>query len=227
MKHIRPTPLGALARGLVAGAVGSAVQDLFLRASHKIAPATPEGVFSPPERDQIEENATQTVARRFVQLFMQRPLSADGKAKGATIVHYAFGAALGGVYGLLRETAPALRRPVGVIAYGFGAWMVGDNLVIPAFRLGAWPNAYPLKTHAYALGAHMVFGVATAAAYEAMRPRSIATAAAALWALRANVAIAPRLPAAAWPAARAVIGTAAKVRARSPIATVAEAARAA
>lgn len=226
VKHIRPTPLGALVRGLCAGAVGSAAQDLFFRATARIAPATPKDVFSPPERDQLEENATETVARRFVQQFMQRPLSAEGKAKGATIVHYAFGASLGGVYGLLRETVPALRRPAGVMGYGFGAWMFGDNVVIPAFRLGASPTAYPLKNHAYALAAHFVFGAAVAAAYEAMRPRSIATAASALWAVRANLALAPLLPASARSVTRAVIGSAAKVRARHPLVAIAEAARA-
>ncbi|MFT3775229.1 MAG: hypothetical protein QM820_58520 [Minicystis sp.] len=225
MKHTRPTPLGALARGLAAGAVGSAVQDLFFRATHSIAPRTPKNVFSPPERDQIEETATQTIARRAVQYLLQRSLSPEGKARGATIVHYAFGASLGGAYGLLRESLPATRTPAGVLAYSVGAWVVGDDLVIPLFRLGAWPNAYPLKTHAYAIAAHVVFGAATAATYEALRPRSIAAAAAALWAVRANVALL-RLPSSARPIARALVGSAAKVRAVQPIATIAEAARA-
>lgn len=226
-KHIRPTPLGALVRGLAAGAVGAGVQDLFFKATKKVAPETPKDVFSPPERDQIEETATHTIARRFVQQLMQRELSAEGKHKGATIVHYAFGAALGGAYGLLRETVPAMRKPAGVLGYGFGAWMIGDNIVIPAFRLGAPPTAYPLKVHAYALAAHLVFGVAVAAAYEAMRPRSLAAVASALWAVRANVALVQRLPAAVRPAARAVIGSAAKARARQPFTAAVEAARSA
>lgn len=225
MKHARPTPLGALVRGLVAGALGSAAQDLFFKATAKLAPATPKGAFAPPEREQRDENATETVARRFVELLMQRPLSAEGKAKGATIVHYAFGAGFGGVYGLLRETVPAMRRPAGVLGYSVGAWIAGDDLVLPLFRLAAWPGAYPLKTHAYAVAAHLVFGAAVATAYEAMRPRSLATAAAALWALRTNAAWALRLPAAARPVARAVISSAAKVRARMPLSVAAEAAR--
>jgi hypothetical protein len=158
--------------------------------------------------------------------FMKRPLSAEGKARGARIVHYAFGAALGGAYGLLRETTPAMRRPAGVLGYGVGAWVVGDDLVIPLFRLGAWPNAYPLKTHAYAVAAHLVFGAAVAAAYEAMRPRSLATAAAALWALRTNAALALRLPAAVRPVARALVSSAAELRAKQPFAIVGDAARA-
>jgi hypothetical protein len=174
MKHVHPTPLGALARGLAAGAAGSAVQNLFFQATRTIAPGTPRGVFAPPEPEQLEESETQTIARRFVEGFMHRPLSPAGEARGATVVHYAFGAALGGAYGLLRETVPAVRRPAGVVAFSLGAWMVGDDLIVPAFRLGAWPRAYPLKTHAYAIAAHLVFGAAVAFAYEAMRPRSFA-----------------------------------------------------
>jgi hypothetical protein len=226
-RHIRPSPIGALARGLVAGALGSAAQDLFFRLTRKIEPARLEGAFAPPERDQIEENATETVARRVMEGLLQRPLSPAGKARGAIVVHYAFGAALGGMYGLLRETTPALRTPLGTLAYGFGAWMVGDNLVIPTFRLGGWPQAYPLKTHAYALGAHLVYSVAVAASYEALRPRSLAAAAATLWAVRAQVAAMGWLPARARPLARAVIGSAARVRAAEPLTTLAEVARAA
>lgn len=222
MRHMHPTPLGALVRGLAAGVVGSAAQDLFFRATRKIAPHTPREAFSPPEREQIEETATQTVARRVSTHLLQRPLAPDEKPRAATAVHYAFGAALGGIYGLLRETTPAMRGAPGALAYGFGAWMVGDNLVLPAFRLGAWPNAYPLKTHAYALGAHLVFGAAVSAAYAAMRPRSVSTAAAVLWAARADVAVTRRLPAAVRPAARAIIRAAAKARAANGTSTVAQ-----
>jgi uncharacterized membrane protein YagU involved in acid resistance len=226
MKHVRPTPLGALARGLAAGAVGSAVQDLFFKATRRITPPTPQDVFSPPDPEQRDESALQTVARRFVTCLMRRPLSPEGKAKGGVVVHYAFGAAFGGVYGLLRETVPAMRRPAGVIAFGVGAWVVGDDLILPAFRLAAGPAAYPLKTHAYAIAAHLVFGAAVAAAYEAMRPRSIATVAATLWAAQTNLALARRLPAIARPVVRAILGSAAKVRAVHPLRVLRDAAAA-
>ncbi len=173
MKHARPTLLGAFARGLAAGVAGAAAQDVFFRITRKIAPPTPKDVFSPPEPEQREETATQTVARRVAAYFLHRSLSPAAKARGAILVHYAFGAALGGAYGLLRETAPALRRPAGVIAFGIGAWVTGDDLILPAFRLAAGPAAYPLKTHAYAIVAHLVFSAAVAAAYGALRPRSI------------------------------------------------------
>ncbi|APR85127.1 Hypothetical protein A7982_10476 [Minicystis rosea] len=227
MRHVRPTPLGAVVRGLAAGAVGSAAQDLFFRATAAITPETPQSAFSPPEAEQREETATQTVARRTVECMMQRHLAPESREASGVVVHYAFGAALGAAYGLLRESAPVLRGPLGAAAYGLGAWVVGDDIVLPAFRLSAGPTAYPLKTHAYAIAAHLVFGAAVAAAYEAMRPRSLATAAAMLWAVRAKVALEPKLPAKARPFAGALVESLAKMRAARPLATIADAARAA
>ena len=77
------------------------------------------------------------------------------------------------------------------------------------------------------LGAHFVYGAAVWAVYEALRPRSLAAAAAALWAFELDASIEPRLPRRARPILRAAIATAAKVRARRPIAIAAEALRAA
>lgn len=192
----RMTPLGAVVRGVVAGAVGSAVQTLFARATSRIAPSSPEGVFQPPEEEQQREQATQTVARRFVEDLVQRGPLRD-KERGGAIVHEAFGAAWGGVYGLIRGSYAPVGTPLGVAAFSTLVWVVGDNLTLPVFRLAAWPRAYPLRTHAYAWAAHLVYGAAVAAAFEAQRRSTWAPVAAvvsARWATR-------RLPAAVRPAA--------------------------
>lgn len=204
----RMTPLGALARGVVAGAVGSAVQTLFFRATRRITPSSPEGVFQPPEEEQREEQATQTVARRFVEDFVQRGPLRD-KERGGKIVHEAFGAAWGGVYGLIRGSYPAASTPLGVAAFSTLVWVVSDNVILPVFRLAAWPQAYPLRTHAYAWVAHLVYGAAVAAAFEAQRRSTWAPVAAvvsARWATR-------RLPAPVRPAAARVLVLARRARA--------------
>ena len=163
------TPLGALARGLVAGAVGSFVQNRFFRATAGIAPATPPDAFEPPEREQRDETATQTVARRSVEDLMQRgPLSPEQKERAGRLVHYAFGAAWGGVYGLARESVPALGSPIGASVYGTVVMLASDGVILPAFRLSARPAAYPARTHAYAWVAHLVYGLAVYGAYDAL-----------------------------------------------------------
>jgi hypothetical protein len=47
--------------------------------------------------------------------------------------------------------------------------MASDNLLLPAFRVTAWPQHYTLKEHHYAARAHLVYGLSTAAAYALLR----------------------------------------------------------
>ena len=48
-------------------------------------------------------------------------------------------------------------------------WAVSDNVILPTFRLGAWPQRYPIKVHAYAWSAHVVYGVAVCSVYRLLR----------------------------------------------------------
>lgn len=220
----RTSPLGALARGLAAGAVGSAGQSLFFKLTASFEPKRSAGDFTPPEPAQRDERTTETMARRFVEGMMERgPLSEADKARGGKVAHYALGAAFGAAWALARESFPALNGTLGVAGFGTVTWMLGDNILVPAFRLGAGPEAYSLPEHAYALGAHLAFAAAACSAYEAMRPRSIALAGAALWAARLDAQILPHLPAKARPLGRALVGAAARIRAEHPLATTAEA----
>jgi hypothetical protein len=203
------SPLGALLSGLVAGAIGSLAQSLFLSATKKLAPANPEHAFAAPEPQQREETPTQTVARRFVEGFMARPIA--HKELGGQLIHYGFGAAWGGVYGLVHGPRPSWRGPLGALAFSTLVWGVSENLILPAFKIAAWPQAYPPKVHAYALAAHFAYGAAVWGAYELMRPSmlgSIAAFLSAAWITRA-------LPSSVRAPARKALATAGIGRARA------------
>lgn len=165
------TPLGALVRGFVAGAVGSLGQDLFFAATKKIAPSSGSTPFEPPESEQQDEQATETVARRAFEGLMQRELPIE-EAKAGRAVHYAFGAGWGGLYGLSAASAPTLATPAAGAAFGLLVWGASDDLLLPAFKLAAWPKHYPAKVHAYAIAAHLVYGAVTWLAFSALRPRN-------------------------------------------------------
>jgi hypothetical protein len=161
---MRPkTPLGAIAEGLFAGLAGAGLQALFFRASRRIAPEAPLGTFVPPERQQREEAPTETVARRLVEDLAERgPLTGQAKERAGTLVHYGFGAGWGALYGALRSTWPKLWSPLGTSAFAVGVWAVSSNLILPSFRLGAWPQKYPARSHAYSIAAHLVYGAGVA-----------------------------------------------------------------
>jgi len=156
MAHIKP--LRALVYGLGAGAIGSLVQDLFFKATARVAPAAPRDAFQPRETEDLAE----------------RPgLDERNKEESRHIVHYAFGSAWGGAYGIVRESLPFVANVGGAVVWSTLVWTASDNLVLPTFRLAAWPKAYPWKIHAYAWAAHVAYGLALVGAYEALRARPL------------------------------------------------------
>ena len=162
-----PSPFGALLRGMAAGVIGAGLQSLFFKATAQLLPKPtqlpPE--LGKPEPEAQKESSLETVARRWVEGLMQRgPLEGEQKARAASVVHYAFGALWGGLYGLLRESTP-----VPPTLFGAAVWLASDNLILPAFRVAAWPQHYSLREHHYALHAHFAYGLGTAGAYALLR----------------------------------------------------------
>jgi hypothetical protein len=172
------SPLGALGAGLAGGALGSGVQSSFFRLTRRITPSPPQDGFQPPEPAQRGESELMTVARRFVDHMMQRgPLSERGKKRGAMAVHYAFGTAWGGLYGLTAGTFPRLAKLPSALGFGLLVWAVSDNVILPAFRVAGWPGAYPAKNHAYAAVAHIAYAAGVYAGYRAIENRNRSRAA--------------------------------------------------
>jgi len=215
------SPLRAVGAGLVAGALGSLAQNLFFSATRKLAPEEPEGVFTPPEPAQAHETKTQTVARRVAEGLARRSIDQPKKELGGQLVHVAFGAGWGALYGLAFGPSRRLRGPLGALAFSLVVWAVGDNVVLPVFRLSAPPQAYPGKTHAYALAAHLAYGGAVWGAFELLRrasPSTVLAVAGALWTTR-------KLPAPLRRPARAALVKVRRSDVRERAAQVAEAIR--
>jgi uncharacterized membrane protein YagU involved in acid resistance len=168
---MRSSPLGAFTAGLVAGFVGSLAQNLYFAWTKKLAPQPEPHAFKPVEPEQASEMPTQTVARRVVEHLVKRgPL--EPKAGSAQVVHLAFGSAWGGAYGLVAGTLPPRETLRSGLAFGLLVCLVSDDILLPAFKLSAWPHHYPVKTHLYALGAHAVYGAAVAATFAALQRAS-------------------------------------------------------
>lgn len=168
----RPSPLGSLLFGALAGATGSLIQNFFFKATAKIAPKPPKDAFHPPEHQQRTEPPTATVVRRVVEDLAERgPVDEETKKRGAAAVHYTFGSLWGAAYGLARESIPGLGTVPGTLAWSTLVWAVSDNLILPTFRLAAWPQAYSMKNHVYAWSAHVVYGMAVGNVYRLLRAR--------------------------------------------------------
>jgi hypothetical protein len=146
-----------------------------------------------------------------------RTLDPMKKEAAAQAVHIGFGSGWGGLYGLLRESVPEVAAPtgrgvLGLLGFSTAVWMIGDNVVLPLFRLSAWPQKYPAKLHAYAFGAHLVYGLAVFMTYEALRPSNLAVVTGALSTLLLQRRLTSRLPEVARPAAKTAVHVAAALR---------------
>jgi uncharacterized membrane protein YagU involved in acid resistance len=107
------------------------------------------------------EDATMKTADAIVSTVTGgRHLTFEQRQKGSPVVHYAFGAIMGGVYGALAEASPAATAGFGT-AFA-GALFAGADLVaVPALHLSASPAEVPASTLVTPFAAHLVYGVAT------------------------------------------------------------------
>ncbi len=75
-------------------------------------------------------------------------------------VHYALGAGMGALYGVLRGVSPRFAAGRGAL-FGLVLFVLKDEVANTALGTGGSPLDYPLADHARGAGAHMVFGVVT------------------------------------------------------------------
>jgi hypothetical protein len=159
----RMTPLGAVARGLVAGAAGTVAMDALLYARYRRGHGD-EG-FEPWESssglDSWEQApAPAQVGKRLVEGLFDRKLSPKRARLVNNITHWAYGI-LGGVqYGIVAGSLPTPRIRYG-LPFGAGVWAAG-YVVLPAAKLYQPIWDYDRVTLTKDLSAHLVYGLGTA-----------------------------------------------------------------
>jgi hypothetical protein len=127
------------AAGLVAGFAMNGVHAVWTAGEKELGVSRVPSVGRPPTVAALEKLAG--------------PIARDHEGRAGTIAHYAMSAITGGVYPLL-PFASAGRG----LAYGAAVWLVADETLLAALRLSPPPWRFPLRTHARALVAHLVYG---------------------------------------------------------------------
>jgi hypothetical protein len=159
-----PTPVAAIGRGLIAGAVGTAAFDALLFWRYRNGggeTAFRDWEFSSGVTSWESAPAPALVGKRLVEGLFQIQLP-DSQARLVNNVrHWGFGIANGAQYGIVAGSLPEQR-----ILYGlpFGASVWGSGyVVLPAAKLYEPIWKYDVKTLANDLSGHLVYGLATAA----------------------------------------------------------------
>jgi hypothetical protein len=166
---------GAVA-GLVAGLAATWVMTQFQELSGKLAefherdePRAPQHSAKRGTRESPEgngqgngqgEDATVRAAAKLSRSLFHHGLSKREKKVAGPVMHYGFGALTGAAYGALAEITPGVTRGAGA-PFGAAVWLAADEITVPALGLSGPPWEYPPMVHARALGAHLVYGLAT------------------------------------------------------------------
>jgi putative membrane protein len=164
---------GVLA-GVAGGLVASWVMNVFMeQAGPKIVEAVQsvqgengsrpqnESAQSQSHDDAPKEDATMKTADAIVSTVTGgRHLSMEEKQKGGPIVHYAFGALMGGLYGGLAEVSPVARAGFGTV-FASLLFAGADLVAVPALRLSGSSADAPVSSLATPFAAHLVYGLTT------------------------------------------------------------------
>lgn len=148
VRPMRDTPIHALTRGVLAGAVGTAAMTAAQTAYYKATGA--EASSTPAE-----------VAKRIIRGVLQRDVCDERTAALNNGMHWLYGTGWGTLYGL------AARRPTLGVAFAVVVW--STSLVeLPAMKLSPPVWQLPPSSIAPDLGFHLVYGAAVAAAHRAL-----------------------------------------------------------
>jgi hypothetical protein len=116
-----------------------------------------------------EAPAPAHVGKRLVEGLFHIEL-APGRARLVNnVMHWAYGIFNGAQYGIVAESLPTPRIRYG-LPFGATVW-ASDYVILPAAKLYEPIWDYDAKTLANDLSAHLVYGLATAAALRVLSPR--------------------------------------------------------
>ena len=155
------TPLGAVVRGAVAGAVGTVAMDAFWYARYRAGggeqrPLTWE--FGGPSRwDSV--SAPAQVGRRLYEGFTQRPLDERWARLTNNVMHWGYGVGWGSVLGVLAGSLPRRRLLEGPV-FGASVW-ASSYVALPLARLYRPIWRYSVGELAPDLAAHLIYGTVT------------------------------------------------------------------
>ena len=162
-----------IARGVVAGIAGGLVASWMMNefiagpgvslrhAVQSDAENAAEVQAAEASKDEPKVDATMKVADRIVSAATGgRHLTYEQEQVGGPIVHYTFGALMGGLYGGLAEVTNTVTSGLGT-SFGSVLFAGADLIGVPVLNLSELPTQEPASALATPYAAHLVYGVTT------------------------------------------------------------------
>lgn len=147
---------------LAAGYVATKVTD---RAQRALWKATPE--YEKAREPEMEHGSSARSAAHLLCTWCRIEPTERRVSLVKDCVHYGLGMAWGSVYGILRRRNHVRPVPAAFIT-GISLSLVIDEALNPVLGITPPAKAYPASSHIRGLLTHVIYGVAVAAAAEAM-----------------------------------------------------------
>jgi hypothetical protein len=154
-------------RGIAASALGTLSMDLFLYRRYRREGG--ESGFGAWETsaglaDWEDAPAPAKVGKRMLEAVTRREVSARWARLVNNATHWGYGMSAGAPFGLLAAHSPKLRYG---LPFGAGVWASG-YVTLPLLGVYKPIWEYDLETLGKDLGAHLVYGLSTAAAFRSL-----------------------------------------------------------
>ncbi len=158
-------PIRGILAGIAGGLFASWVMNEFMAGPGKKLTKTvqtrEENQQQAEKQKSGEPDATMKTADKITELVTGgRHLTYEQEQTGGPIVHYAFGALAGGLYGGLAECSPITTAGFGT-TFGAILFTTADLLAVPALHLAPPLAETPSETLVTPFAAHLVYGVST------------------------------------------------------------------
>ncbi|SRR6266568_1442652 len=167
--HLASGILAGIAGGLVASWV---MNEFIENVGPKLQEAVQEAEGDAPDEQSggaEGEDATMKAADAIAATVTGgRHLTYEQKKMGGPIVHYAFGAVMGGVYGALAEAIPETTAGLGT-TFGSALFVGADLFAVPALNLSQSSEDASISSLASPFAAHLVYGLTTEAVRRLVR----------------------------------------------------------
>ena len=139
----KPDYMRGFVAGMIGGIVGTGVKAIVDRTL--------------PTGQPYEEHDARLQVVEGAEEVTNTNLNRNQEETAQSAVNIAFGAIVGGVYGVMVEAFPAVQVPAG-IPFGAALWTAAHKLALPVLGLAPGPMKDPLSLQAGQLGSHMAYG---------------------------------------------------------------------
>jgi hypothetical protein len=163
------TPLGAVGHGILAAAIGTVAMDLYWFVQYKRGggeSALRDWEFSAGLGDWEKASAPAKLGKQLYEGFTQQPLAPRWAALTNNVMHWGYALTWAALFGIVAGSRRSPGAPLGLIL-GPTVWAT-SYVVLPLAKVYKPIWEYDLPTLANDLGAHVVYGLGTAAAFGAL-----------------------------------------------------------